>query len=81
MLALTCLMGLGWALGVTSAHFQREELMIAFLIVHFILALSILILRVFFDKQVSLGGPHIYLYSTVSYLPIYSSPIPWMQNA
>jgi hypothetical protein len=48
------LTGVGWSLGVTSAHFQREELIILFLIVHLLLGIAILGLRCLMDKQVRL---------------------------
>ena len=53
MLAITGLMGLGWALGITSAHFQLDGLVITFLVTHLLLSIVILILRCILDQQVS----------------------------
>jgi hypothetical protein len=49
---LTVLTGVGWSLGVTSAHFQREELIILFLVVQLLLGLAVLGLRCLLDQQV-----------------------------
>ena len=54
MLLITLLFGLTWSLGVTAAHFQKEEIIVAFMVAMFILAAAVLILRCLMDKQVCL---------------------------
>jgi len=56
LLVIVLLFGLTWTLGVTSAHFQREALVVCFMVALFILCAAVLV-RCFSDAQVRKTRP------------------------
>ena len=52
-MAIIAFMTMGWIFGITASHFQKDSLVIFFLVSHFLLALIVFGLRCLMDDQVS----------------------------
>ena len=52
-MAIIAFMTMGWIFGITASHFQKDSLVILFLVSHFLLALIVFGLRCLMDDQVS----------------------------